>query len=391
MTTPLFDDESRQQFNCLMEAMEDIDFNSYSYDALNDRIHQAVTEKPNLARIVNESNQSLLSHACHYLNLGHSRDLIKCLIRACPFGLLLLTQQDEDDIVPIESKRIIYMIARHPLHCEIMPWIAINYSRVLGHERCPPVVFDLLAMYAQRGQTNCTASMIKQFLVAYPRAFEQVYSYNGNVFHVILRQTICYQEEECEVDFFIWMAERCPHSLLGNADSTGCNPLHLACYLLFETHSKGWNTGEICKYLIQKCPDSARVTTHGRLPIHILQSRCKYTYVREVVVCLLREYPQSIDIPEPNDHTPPSSFLFIRSVKLLLDEEKDLRETAVSLTYTTSSLTEALTRNKDKLTRSALTVFGSWTTSFINTTEDKLKLISNRLKDMCNEGLEHDE
>ena len=211
-----------------------------------------------------------------------------------------------------------------------------------------------------------------------------------NVFHVILRQTICYQEEECEVDFFIWMAERCPHSLLGNADSTGCNPLHLACYLLFETHSKGWNTGEICKYLIQKCPDSARVTTHGRLPIHILQSRCKYTYVREVVVCLLREYPQSIDIPEPNDHTPPSSFLFIRSVKLLLDEEKDLRETAVSLTYTTSSLTEALTRNKDKLTRSASTVFGSWTTSFIKTTEDKLKLISNRLKDMCNEGLEHD-
>ena len=41
--------------------------------------------------------------------------------------------------------------------------------------------------------------------------------------------------------------------------------------------------------------------------------------------------------------------------------------------------------------RSAFTVFDSWATSFVNSTEDKLQLISTQLQDMCNGGRESDE
>jgi len=79
MTDPLrvneVDEELRQQFNQLMVEIEDIvtfdpNREEGAYDALNERIYQAVTEKPILARIVNGSNQSLLAVASTNLNLG---------------------------------------------------------------------------------------------------------------------------------------------------------------------------------------------------------------------------------------------------------------------------------------------------------------------------------
>ena len=82
----------------------------------------------------------------------------------------------------------------------------------------------------------------------------------------------------------------------------------------------------------------------------------------------------------------PSDIPFIQTIKPYLDKEKDIKETAVSLTDSTSSFNTAVACTNDQLMRSASTVFGSWATSFINTTEDKLQLISTQLQDMCNEG-----
>ena len=129
------------------------------------------------------------------------------------------------------------------------------------------------------------------------------------------------------------------------------------------------------------------------LPIHLFQDDCDYRVVREVVVCLLRGYPESYDIPQPYCHVyrPPSSIPFIQSIKPHLDEEKELKETAASLINCTSSLNEAVTCSKDDLMRSAFTVFDSWSTSFVNTMEGKVKLISTQLQDLCNEGRESDE
>ena len=82
---------------------------------------------------------------------------------------------------------------------------------------------------------------------------------------------------------------------------------------------------------------------------------------------------------------------FIQGIKPHLDEEKELKETAASLTDCTSSLTKAVACTNDQLMRSAFTVFDSWTTSYINSTEEKVTLISRQLQDMCNEGRESNE
>jgi len=134
--------------------------------------------------------------------------------------------------------------------------------------------------------------------------------------------------------------------------------------------------------------------TFGNLPIHGFQDSCGYRAVREVVVCLLREFPESYDIPIPPSPfagRPPISIPFIQSIKPYLEEEQELKETAKSLVDSISSLTEAVACTNDKLMSSASTVFGSWATSFINTTEDKINSISVKLQDMCDEGRESDE
>ena len=195
---------------------------------------------------------------------------------------------------------------------------------------------------------------------------------------------------ECEADLFKWMTERCPGSTLLETGSYDNTLLHLACLLL--TRYMGHNSMEICKYLIQKCPESVRrLNTGGGLPIHIIiQYLSEYQLVRDVVVCLLRAYPESYDARSTNNYpSPPRSIPFIQSIKPFLDEEKELKETAASLKGSTPFLIEAVACTNDQLMRSVSTVYDSWATSFINTTEDKLQLISTQLQEMCDEGREY--
>ena len=391
MTDPLrVDDELKEQFNHLLGAMEDIvtfdpNREEGAYEALNERIHQAITNKPILPRIVNEMNRSLLTVAISHLNLETSHDVIKCLIQAYPAPITITNEW----YVYAEADRIpIYVMAGHPEHCVLLPWIAINYPRVLDHELCleRPPVFGLLEMYAQRQRTRCTSTTLKQFFEAYPQALTQMHPIFGSVLISVLKLG------ECEADLFKWIAERCPSSNLLETDTFGNNPMHHACLLLSRTKTR--NSNEICKYLIQKCPGSVRMADRfDRLAISYLQCVCAYRVVREVLVCLLRVYPESTDIQQPHDRQLPrftghssSSIPFIQSIKPYLDEEKELKETAASLKESIPSLTEAVSCTEDELMRSAFTVFDSWATSFINSTEEKLQLISTQLQDMCNEG-----
>ena len=232
---------------------------------------------------------------------------------------------------------------------------------------------------------------LKQFFGAYPRALTQLDPNGGNILHKIINPAP-YRQALCEVDLIKWIVERCPSSTLLETDSDGRTPLYLACGLLFSEDNER-DSSEICKYLVQMCPSSVQMANrYDYLPIHGFQDSCGYWAVREVVVCLLREYPESYDIPQPyrNGQTL-SSIPFIQSIKPLLDEEIELNETATSLKESTSSLTKAVTCTNDDLMRSAFTVFDSWATSFINSTEEKLQLISTQLQDLCDEGLEPDE
>ena len=386
------DRELRNQFKLLMEALRVVntDREEIEYEALNRRILQEVTDKPILARIITSragvgAGVSLLFAACSRLNLDTSHDVIKCLIQTYPRALITYS----------ENGTPLYMIARHPQHCVLMPWIAINHSLFLDHEfdslGYPGFAHKLVHMYERRGNTSCTAITIKNFFEAYPRALTRLDSSFGTILHRVLR------ERECEVGLFKWMAERCPSSHLLEKGSLG-TPLHQACFAL--VRHLGPDSSEICKYLIQTCPESVRFETSSFpswrgsswLPIRILCDKCDYRVVREVVVCMLREYPESYDVgSDTHDDNLPRSIPFIQGIKPYLDEEKELKETAASLIDSASSFTKAVTCTNDQMMRSTSTVFDSWATSFINTTEDKVNLISMKLQDMCNKGRESNE
>jgi len=161
--------------------------------------------------------------------------MIKCLIQAYPSALL-----GPPDGYTIHSP--VYMIANHPEHCVLMPWVATNYTWVLDHERCIQAVFALLRMYNQRQRTSCSSTTIKDFFEAYPPALTK--RRNGmSILHMILRP------QECEVNLFKWMAGQCPSSILLEADHPNGNlPLHISCLLLSMSGSS--NSNKICKYLI---------------------------------------------------------------------------------------------------------------------------------------------
>ena len=320
------DRELRNRFKLLIQALKVVntDREEISYEALNRRILQEVTDKPILARIITSragagAGESLLLVACSKLNLDTSHDVIKSLIQKYPPALIT----SEHTLPPI------FLIARHLEHFVLMPWIATNYHWVLDHSRGQRVVFDLLDMYSQRRRNSCASTIIKDFFEAYPQALTLQDSDDGNILHYFLKS---YNRDglECDADLFKWMAERCPSSAMMETNSNRCTPLHLACNLL--SRYKGRDSGEICKYLIDECPGSVEMTARFELlPIHNLQNQCDYRVIREVVVCLVREYPESLDISRPYGGRPPSSFPFIQSIKPLLDEEIELKETAASL------------------------------------------------------------
>ena len=100
------------------------------------------------------------------------------------------------------------------------------------------------------------------------------------------------------IDLFKWVAEQWPCNML-EVDRDGETPLHYACWMLAGNH---FQSGEICRYLIEHCPESVRISgDQRRLPIRILLDRCQHQFVKEVVVCLLRAYPESYDVAAQTD------------------------------------------------------------------------------------------
>ena len=224
---------------------------------------------------------------------------------------------------------------------------------------------------------------------AYPQGLAQVNDSGLTPLHFILLGSA-----ECEPDLFNWMAERCPSNMLTRS-RFGCIPLHRACQSL--TRHLGDDSSEICKYLIEQCTESVRIPELREvLPIHLLLHHCEHPLVKEVVVCLLREYPESYDIPV---RTPtgdvvvvPSSIPFVQRIKPLLDEERELKENVGYLQQMSGVFQDAVdgTDNPSPLASSTYIVFDSWTKSFTQYFEARMERISTELQDECNVEEEDD-
>ena len=95
--------------------------------------------------------------------------------------------------------------------------------------------------------------------------------------------------------------------------------------------SSGWPSNVQAAW--PKCPESTSIPVGSEtLPIHHLLSHCQHRQVKEVIVSLLREYPESYNMATSRNPIPaPSSVPFIQRIKPLLEKRGNLKRTL--LTY----------------------------------------------------------
>jgi len=125
----LDDDEIKPTFDELMDVIILIDNNWQLEQAnileFNHRIHTEITSKPILAKIASHDlpYYSLLNAAICGLE-RESHPAIVSLIERNPSALLW---RRDDDRQTMNDNRPIQMLASHPQHCVLMPWIATEF------------------------------------------------------------------------------------------------------------------------------------------------------------------------------------------------------------------------------------------------------------------------
>ena len=185
------------------------------------------------------------------------------------------------------------------------------------------------------------------------------------------------------------MAQKCPSNML-RRNSAGDTPLHYVCWALVH-HRVNIYLSEVCKYLIEHCPESVRESNdNGWLPIHYLFDSCQHL---DVVAYLLREYPESYDMV-PEFAAAPSSFPWNQRIKLLLDEERELKENIAYLKEVSGVFRGAVddTQTPSQLAGSTCDVFVNWATViFVQRLEAKMEQVSMQLQHECNVDEEEDD
>lgn len=379
---PLGEEELTSRLNEILQRIALVNDGTEEEEirVLKEHIRFEVTTNPVLLRCTSTNiygaGSTLLSFICDINNPFDDDSFIKFLIESDPSALLL----------PDNGSRVINMISSSSL-CVLMPWIAAKYPWVLHHGPGIQSVFDLIERFASREDNpECTSALIKQFFEAYPQALVQEDDDENTPLHKILRGGQC-----CDADLFKWMAQQCPNNM-SKTNNGGMAPLHIACLRL--GIRKEDSMSMICKYLITYCPDSVQSANgKGRFPIHLLlmlDSSHQNQLVREVIVCLLWEYPESYGMPSSLDRRAPNSYPFIRYIKPLLNEEKELMENANQLRELSpgseeipGTLSTAVECTSNELVRSTANVFNSWAISFVRVLESKVEGIATQLDHAC--------
>ena len=368
----LEDGQLKAQFESLVHCMRTIpNMTEEEVIAFLERIRQEVTTTPNLVRILTMTNISILNigvFAGSRLDSELSKPFLKLLIDTNPSALLW---QKGDDHYSIN------FISSDPQVCTLMPWIATNYQWVLDHENIvdKPPLFALIRLL-QSSTVRGIAEVICQFIDIYPRSLTQKNSDGLIPLHLIIINP------GCAVALVKRMVELCPSSMMIKTHN-GLAPLHVVCGNV--ARSMGDNK-EICKYLISKFPKSVRCTIDGEeaLPIHLLVTSCQHQAVREVIVCLLRAYPESYDIQVRGVRgSAPSSFPFIQHAYSLLVEESALQDNIAQLKLIMGAFDNAVKCTREDLIKSTCTVFHSWVVSSIQRIESKIELNLSLIQQAC--------
>ena len=371
------DETQRKRFNRLRIAIGRLNYrDKLACNRMCKRIQDEVTEHPILARTVKKRFsqwrpeewfcESLLSTLCE--RQEHT-DLVHPAIK------FLVIQNSSALLWEFKSNYLtIHIIANIGTHCVLMPWIAQFYPSVLEFvdfrkktsRRLPSYLCESVVFQYRKGA--CNASEVRKFFENYPRALLQDTAAKKCPLHVCLRHDPGLVE--CDANLFQWLAEQHPPSIHWQ-DEHGQTPLRRACATLLNFPTD--NMVKICRYLIKNSPQSVSLkhTIPGTcreslgLPIHILLRHCNDQAVREVLVDLLREYPESFNAPEaPGWYPAPREIPFVQQVMPLLEKEppiQDARQDIAVLTYAYVLLRAALAINsEDQSYTNATTAFAEW-------------------------------
>jgi hypothetical protein len=131
--------------------------------------------------------------------------------------------------------------------------------------------------------------------------------------------------------------------------SRGYTLLHEFCASLIKRVVEdydGWATmsvGNICRFLISEHSSLVRQQTRSEfLPIHLLSGSCKWSIVQEVVILLLKAYPESVQTRPANPCVMELSQVpFIQAVHPLIVKEMEIDQEISLLDPILKNLREA--------------------------------------------------
>mmetsp|Transcript_36811 Transcript_36811/g.89376 ORF Transcript_36811/g.89376 Transcript_36811/m.89376 type:complete len:505 (+) Transcript_36811:158-1672(+) len=390
-TSPLSDDEVtpevKVQYDAIKDSILSIPWTSgvvairRYFQELISGIQMKAAIHPTLARVVARDmhHSSMLTLLCHKAHTPLAHPTMKFLIERNPSALLW--KRDDWETMGIEYSMPIYTIANHHAHHVLLPWIAEYFPWVLEHPalQARPPTFDFIAQCINGIALN--ANIVRQFFAKYPQALSHVDpSQKSTPLHHFLSGFT-----ECRLDLFQWLATKCPTALV-QQNALGWTPLHAACLALTESPSK--NMKEICKFIIQRAPQSVHMMAlDGTLPIHILKNCHSKPNMQEIMLILLRTYPEShsMTTKNPASYPAPSSHQFVKKVMPLTLEERELQGTITHLRKMPANLTMALggDNGQQVMISSVCKVFATWSKSKLTLSEGRLKAISTELGVIC--------
>ncbi len=273
-----------------------------SIDVAADRLHQTVQEEisanPILARTIDKTDKQSLLEILIDETLGECCKTIQLVIEANPYALLW---SNGGDPYKYHQGAPIYMIAEDTWHSVLLPWIVERYPWIFQSEMCQKVPPHLKMVHGIFNDI-CTLENIeacREFYELYPQGLGE--KDEANRFGYPLSVTMLGWRAP-DAEMFIWMAERYPEAV-NDIFPGGCNMLHQACSLLTEkedtrmpkTNKCCPDTANICRYLISKYPHLIQQKDDdGCLPFDLLAHRCNRPLVQQIVVLLLKAYPECV-------------------------------------------------------------------------------------------------
>ena len=226
--------------------------------------------------------------------------------------------------------------------------------------------------------------MVRHFYEIFPLGLLQLQQENSWSSGFPL-QRIMLGREECDADLFIWMAQKAPKAV-AHRDGLGINVLHSACMSLSSsvdpdaiaptTSQYTENNARICRFLVSDFPQLVRAKGKRGLglPIHYLARRCNRKLVQEILLLLLKEFPESIEVKAAGFLPKLSDIPFIQEVAPLVKQECGIRQEKEWLLLAVANLM-ICTRSLE--VAEVGVVFGAWAAQ--RTSDTLLKSIQDQI------------